>query len=87
MFSPSEAVSSSKTSLRADWGAARVIESRRVRIGIAFDGLALWSLWASLSSRSVVVLDRLVLAGVMGSGESIKLAGAGALDPLWGVYE
>jgi hypothetical protein len=64
-----------------------VKESRRVRTGIGFDGLAFWSFGVSHPSRLAVVLGLPVLAGVIGSGESMKAADAGAVDSFCGVYE
>ena len=63
-----------KTAFLAGRGAERSNEPRRACPGTVLDGLAFRSLCASRS----LVLGLLVPAGVMGSGESIKLADAGA---------
>lgn len=58
-----------------------------MRTGIGFDGLPFWSVGVSHPSRLAVVLGLPVVAGVIGSGESIKAADVGAVDSFCGVYE
>lgn len=58
-----------------------------MRTGIGFDGLAYWSFGVSNASRLAVVEGFPALAGVIGSGESMNAADAGAVDSFCGVYE
>lgn len=62
-------------------------ESRRVRTGIDLEGLEFCSFDVSQASRLGVILGLPVLAGVMGSGESMNPADACAVDSFCGVYE